>query len=260
MPTEPMTLLPSITEQFLCAVREGIVPGYSVVHKFGRNDAVPNGTWAFVDLLGHTAWPLSAASTVRVKAGNAADAAAGAGAREVAVQGIVDSTFLEETEVLVPNGASAGVAGSKSFWRVHRAWVSEVGTYGGANTGDVVIENSAGGTDLIQIGADEGQSQFAGFTVPEGKTGYLASVAVTVDGSQPADLRCFVRQAIDVTSGAGMQAKRLKLFWDGISAPFSFGPKSPAASVPEKSDIWFEARAGAGGSAVSVDFELLIVD
>lgn len=261
MPLDPVTVLPSLTEEFLCAVREGRVPGYSMVHKFGRNDAVPNGTWAFVNLLGQTAWPLSAATTVRIKAGgNAADAAAGAGAREVTVQGIVATTFLEETDVLATAGASASAASTKSFWRVHRAWVSEIGTYGAGNTAAVTIENSAGGSDLIQIGADEGQSQFAAFTMPAGKTGYLASVLATVNGTQTTDIRCYVRQAIDVTSGAGMQAKRIKIFWDGIANRLPFNPKSPGASVPEKSDIWFEARGGAGTTAVSVDFELLVVD
>jgi hypothetical protein len=247
------------TKNFYLEVAKGNVKGHSLVHKFGRNDSVPNGSWAFITLLGQTAWPLSAATTVRIKAGgNAADTAAGAGAREVTVQGIVASTFLEETEAIATAGASASSATSKSFWRVHRKWVSSAGTYGAANTGDIILENGAGGTDIITLAAEEGQTQDALFTIPAGKTGYLASVHVTVDSNKPTDLRCFVRDNLDVTS-APVDSKRLKLYWDGIANSLDYRPYSPELSISEKSDIWFEGK-GAAVSEVSVDFELLLVD
>jgi hypothetical protein len=248
------------TENFYLEVAKGNVPGHSLVHKFGRNDSVPNGSWAFVTLLGQTAWPLSAATTVRIKAGgNAADTAAGAGAREITVQGIVATTFDEEAETIAPAGASASTATSKSFWRVHRKWVSSAGTYGSANTGAIVLENGAGGTDIITMAAGEGQTQDALFTVPADKTGFLASVHVTTDSAKPVDVRCWVRENMDDTT-APVTSKRLKLFWDGIANSFNYRPYSPELSIMEKSDIWFEAQAGAGGGEVSIDFELLLVD
>ena len=42
-------------KDFLIEVQKGNVVGHSMVHKFGRNDAVPNGSWAFVNLLEFTA-------------------------------------------------------------------------------------------------------------------------------------------------------------------------------------------------------------
>lgn len=247
------------TKHFLCEVQRGNVSGCSMVHKFGRNDAVPNGTYAFINLLGFTAWPLSAATTVRIKAGgNANDTAAGSGAREITVQGIDDS-FSEVAEAITTAGAGASDATSTLFWRVHRAWVSAVGTYGAANVGDVTIENSAGGTDLIQIGADQGQTQFTGFTIPINKTGYLLSVHVTVDGVKPADVRCCVRENIDDTS-APMTSKRLKLYWHGIATQFRYCPRGPGLILPEKTDIWFEAKGTGAVTEVSCDFELLLVD
>lgn len=246
------------TENFYLEVAKGNVPGHSLVHKFGRNDAVPNGSFAFVTLLGQAAFPLTAATTVRVKAGDAADTAAGAGAREITVQGI-DSNLDEVSEAIATAGASASSATTASFWRVHRAWVSSVGTYEAANTGAVVIENSAGGTDIIQLAAGEGQTQDAVFSIPSGKTGYLASVHVTTDSAKPVDIRCFVRNNLDDTS-APMDAKRIKLYWDGIATPMDYRPYSPELSIDEKADIWFEAQAGAGGGEVAIDFELLLVD
>ena len=255
-----MTAIINRTTNFYLEVSKGNIPGHSLVHKFGRSN-IPNGSWQFVTLLGQTAWPLSAATTVIIKAGgNAADDTSGAGAREVTVQGI-DSAFAETTEAITTAGASASSATTASFWRVHRAYVSSAGTYGAANTADIVIENSATGTDIITIGAGEGQSQDALYSIPAGKTGYLTSVHVTVSAglNKTVNIRCFVRENLDDTS-APMSASRVKLFWDGLDAPFYYRPYSPELSLSEKTDIWFEAYGDGGTSEVSIDFELLLVD
>jgi len=257
----PINTLRDINEDYLISVAKGNVPGESLVHKFGRNDAVPNGSWVFVAILGQSAHVLSAATTVRIKSGNAADDKdAGAGAREVTVQGIVETTFAEETDTLLPDGTTASASSAKSFWRVHRAWVSSCGTYGGANTGDVVIENGAGGTDIITIAAEEGQTQDALFTVPADTTGYLLSVHATVDSNKTTNIRCFTRENIGNTT-APVSSKRLKLFWDGVESPgFVYDPSSPEFAISQKSDIWFEAYGDGAVSQVSIDFELLLVD
>ena len=257
----PISTIKDFSEDYLIRVAKGDVPGESLVHKFGRNDAVPNGSWTFVTILGQTAHVLSAATTVRTKIGNVADDKdAGAGAREITVQGIVATTFAEETDTLLPDGATASEPSAKSFWRVHRAWVSSCGTYGGANTGDVVIENGAGGTDILTIAAGEGQSQDAVFTVPADTTGYLLSVHATVDSNKTTNIRCFTRDDIDNTT-APVPSKRLKLFWDGVESPgFVYDPSSPEFAISEKSDIWFEAYGDGAVSQVSIDFELLLVD
>lgn len=248
-----------LSKEFLTEVAKGNIPGHSLVHKFGRNTGVPNGSFEFVNTLGFTAWPLSAATTVRIKAGgDAADTAAGAGAREVTVQGI-DSSFNETSEAIATAGASASSATTASFWRVHRAWVSAVGTYGAANTAAVTIENSAGGTDLIQIATGEGQSQFCAYTIPTGKTGYLISIQLTVDTTKSGDFRIFTRDDIDDTS-APMKSKRIKLYFDGVSGQLVRNPSSPMVTVAAKSDIWVEALGDGGVIEATADMEILLVD
>jgi len=251
-----MTYLGS--KDFLIEVQKGNVAGHSLVHKFGRNDSVPNASWEFVNLLQFTAWPLSAATTVRVKAGNAADDTGGNGAREITIQGI-DSNFAELSEAVATAGASASANTTASFWRVHRAWVSAAGVYGAANTAAVVVENSAGGTDLIQIGIEEGQTQFAGWTVPTGKTAYLLSATITADATKAIDFRMLTRGNIDDTT-APLDSKRLKLFFDGVLGTLTFVPRSPGGAIAAKTDIWWEARGSGAQSEASVDFELLVVD
>lgn len=255
-------------KDFLIEVQKGNVAGHRLVHKFGRNPALQSGTFEFVNLLGFAtgAWPLSAATTVRVKSGgSSADVAGGAGATKVTVLGIVATTFAEETETLVTAGTSASSASSKSFWRVHRAWVGDedgangVGTYGAANTAAITIENSGGGTDLIQIAAGQGQTQFAGWSVPADKTAYLLSALINVDSIQDADVTFYARENFDDTS-ADMSAKRLKIYLTGVSGTVPFVPRSPLPGFGGKTDLWWEAQGSGGTSAISIDFELLVVD
>ena len=247
------------SRDFLIDVQLGKVSGYSMVHKFGRNDGVPNGTWEFINLLGASNGLLSAATTVRIKAGgNAADDVGGAGATEVTIQGIVATTFAEETDTLIPDGANVSAASAKSFWRVHRVWPSGVGTYRGKNIGPIVIENSAGTADLIQINADEGQTFYGGYTIPDGYTGVLLSVHKSVDSTQAADIRMFTADDLDIVS-APMKAARAKKLFTGINAESPYIPKGPDSVLNAKSDIWFEAEGSGGTTKVGIDFEILLV-
>jgi hypothetical protein len=245
---------------FLVEVSEGKIPGYSIVHKFGRNDAVPNGSWEMISLLSGAALFLGEAKTVQIQAGgNAADTAAGAGAREVMVQGIA-SDLTETSEAIVTDGINASVPTTVLFWRIYRAWVSACGTYGAANTGAITIESGGfGPIDLIKIGVEEGQSQFAGYTTPAGKHGHLLSAHVTVDAAKAADVRVYTRQNITDTV-APMSARRLRFYWDGIINEFTYKPVAPELSLPPLTDIWFEAEGGGAGTEVSADFELLLAD
>ncbi len=243
---------------FLIEVQKGNVPKHSIVHKFGRNDAVPNNTWQHVNLLQTATWQLQAATLVRVKAGNVNDATGGSGAREITIVGL-DNAFAPATEAVATAGTSASSNTSTSFCRINRAYVSASGTYATANTADVIIENSAGSLDLIQIEATEGQSQFGAYTIPLGKTGYLLSAILNADGGKAADFRMFTMNDIDDIS-APMSSPRIKLNFDGILGHQAFMPRSPHPGHPAKSDIWWEARGGGAQTEVSVDFEILLID
>lgn len=244
------------TNDFYLDIARGQVGNMSVVHKFGRNDAV-GGSWEFVSELSSATAFLEAATAVRVKAGNAADTAAGAGCREVTVTGI-DSTLAEVSEAMATAGLSASSPTTATFWRVYRAYCSASGDYGKANTAAVVIENSGGGTDLISIAVEEGQSQYGGFTVPTGQTAYVMSIELTVDGAKNADIRMMQRRNItDVT--APVSSVRVVQYFDGVSGEVIVRPQAPFGPYPALTDLWFEAKS-ASGAEVSVDFEILLDD
>jgi hypothetical protein len=253
-------IVPAWPQEYFIEAARGNIPGASFVHKFGRNDAVPNGSWAHVSL---TPFAITnfrqSAVAMRVKAGgNAADTAAGAGAREVTIQGL-DSNGDEASEAVATAGAAASSATTTTFWRVYRAWVSAAGTYTAANTGAVVIEDSGGGADFITIAAGEGQTQYAGYSIPSGKTGYLLSVHVTVDSNKTANVRMFTRDNLTDVS-VPVDSVRLKLFWDGLQQNFRFVPKGPELTLSALTDIWFEAYGDGAVSTVTVEFEILLID
>lgn len=255
----------SITDNFLIEVAKGSSVGYSVIHKYGRNANMTNGTEVAITSDGAIPF-LSSATTVRIKAGgNAADTADGAGAREVTVQGSDENgEFI--SEAIATNGASASSATTATFFRVYRAYVSSQGTYltdglatNGANQADIVIEDSGGTTDLITISQYEGQTQYAAYHIPSDKTGYLADLTATVSSNKEADVIMWARGNATSDTTVPVPAKRLKLYLDGVVGESQFHPTAPQL-IGSDCDVWFTGIATAAGTECSVDFEILLVD
>jgi len=251
----------SIPADFYTEVQKGNVVNHSIVHKYGRNGGVPNGSFEGVLQASAQFNFLTAATTVRIKAGgNAADTAAGAGTQAVTIEGLDDTgAFVSESVELA--GASASSATTALFWRVFRAYITPLraGAYGVANTGDIMIENSGGGTDLIVILAGEGQTQYGAYAIPLATTGYLLSVAFFSDSTKQSDFKMYTRASLtDFTTP--FAPKLIKNYWDGVAGGLLLKPKSPMLVMPALTDIWFEAQGSGAVSEVSVDFEILLVD
>lgn len=246
-------------EDFYVEIQKGNIAEHVMVHKFGRNDSTPNGVWTLVSPSGPSgAFPISGV-TVRIKAGgDVADNTTGAGAREITIIGL-DTNLNETSEVITTSGVNASLSTTTRFWRIYRAFVSSVGTYGVANTDDVIIEDSDGNNNMLFIMADEGQTQHAAYSIPAGKKGYLVSAELDTDASKAADFRLFVRNNL-TTVLAPMSPRRLALYWDGVLGQVSYKPRSPSIILNALSDIWVEARGGGANTEVSVDFEILLVD
>ncbi|KKM13231.1 hypothetical protein LCGC14_1718360 [marine sediment metagenome] len=249
----------SMSQDFFTEVRKGNIPGHSIIHKFGKNDAVPDGTFEGILQVAAQFNFLEAGTTVRIKAGgNAADDAGGVGARSVHILGL-DSNGLETSEVLATNGINASLSTTTVFCRVYRTHVHSVGSYGVANTDDIIIENTAGTIDLIIILAGEGQSQYGSYSTPSDKTGYLLSVHVHVDGKKPADVIVYIRENFNIVA-APMEPKKLKYSFDGILGNDGHEGKAPMLILPSWTDIWLEARGSGAQTEVAIDFEILLVD
>jgi len=267
MPKYLIDRLLELSVDYPIRVSKGEETGTTVVHKFGRNIAVGT-SFVPVTIGGVYQTPqVSGATALRIKAGNAADTSDGNGARTVYVEGL-DATGALVNETLTTNGESAGSAGSVSFLRVFRAYVLTSGTYGTQSTGshsaDVVIENSAGGTDWVTISAPasdfpRGQSEIGAYTVPLGKTAYVKSIAINSDASKSTDILMFQRRDI-LQTAAPYSAMRAVLEFGGAAGKETLYPNSPIGPFPALTDIGFMARVSTQTGEVDVDFEILLVD
>lgn len=247
------------------AIGTGLVSGRSVVHKFGRNTAVGT-TFVPVAIGGIYRTPqVSAATTLRVKAGNAADAADGNGARSIYLQGL-DATGALIEETIATNGNSAGTASSQSFLRLFRAYVASSGTYASATAGShqaaIVIENGSGGTNWATIDAanfPKGQTEIGVYTVPLGKTAHIPSLKIFVDSSKTATIIFFQRQNI-LETAVPYSAMREVAAYVGVKDGFIVKPYAPFGPFPALTDIGFMARVTSTTADVSVNFELILTD
>ena len=138
-------------------VARGLVPGVSVIHKFGGNPAVGT-SYVPLSIGGIYRTPQAASATaLRIKSGgNANDDKDGSGAREITLIGL-DENWNEVSEAVETNSAAASTATSTTFTRLYRAYVSASGTYAsqsaGSHSANIVIEDSGGTEDWATISA-----------------------------------------------------------------------------------------------------------
>ena len=237
----------------------------TIVHKFGS--AVLGTSFGPVARGGlYQMLQPAAATALRVKAGNAADTAAGNGARTIVLEGL-DETGAIVTPTLTTAGASASTATTETFIRLYRAYVATSGLY--ANTtgpveshaADIVIENGGGGTDWLTIDSTDyakGQSEVACYSVPTGKTAYLSSYSITIDSGKTVDLLFMVRESI-LDAAAPYQAMREKLRLVGLDAgQYSYYPRTGNGPYTGPCDLIWMGK-GASSPDVSIDYEIVLL-
>lgn len=246
-----------VADYFIEVARSGYGTEKYPVHKFGSNSAVGN---SFEDIWangGTYPWPTTT-ETVRIAAGgNVADAAAGAGAQSVVVVGL-NGSWNEVRDTLTTNGILASSASSNSYRRVYRAFVLSVGTYGGANTGAITIQNSTSLQTLAVLSAGIGQTQLSQYTVPDGYRAILTRINVNVENDNTATVRMFQRQNADDTS-TPFTGKRLVHIIRDVTGDNEINLKSYVI-FPAKTDLWLDAQkiSGGGDSEVAVDYDLIL--
>lgn len=249
-------------------VAQDLVPNYSIIDKWGRNGAVGTTGDAIVsETLAGVFWTPTAASTVRIKAGgNANDTIAGTGARKIIIQGL-DENYEFATETINTNGASASSSTTTTFTRLFRAFVDEVGTYRGLNLGEIILENTAGTSDIItvdfQSGTGTGQSLHCQYSVPANNRVWLLALHYAVDGTKTNDVRLMVTDDISAVA-APFGASRLLVEFEGVTTDIAYIPPAPfllnKPGIQSPIDIWVEGLVSASTSIVSARMQLLIFD
>ena len=252
-------------KDFYQEVQKGEVPGHSIIHKFGQNDAVGT-TFVPVTRGGIYRTPqVGSATTVRVKAGNTNDTAAGTGAQEITIEGI-DASGEFATEALATAGLSASSNSTNSYIRLYRAYVSKSGTYAtssaGSHSADIVIENSAGTEDWLTIessGFPRGQSEIGVYTIPEGYKGYLLGSFGFSDSTKTTEMLFFKREGI-LDTAAPYEAMRIVFEEKLEGGEFTIDLKAPIYIGDGGCDCGYMAKVNTGTATVEVDFEILLVE
>jgi len=240
------------------SVQAGFVPYQELIHVIGRNESVPNAAWEILNAAGIDNWKMAAAEVINVKlGGNAADTAAGNGARTILIEGL-DATGVEISETITLAGASASSATTQSFLRVLNAKVSSSGVRFATNTAAIVIEN-ASNEEILHIEAGEGKAEFSGYTVPLGKTAYILDYTVDVAAAKPASLRCMYCSGI-LTAAAPFSPTIQVAFIDELIGQAGENGHGALLIVPELTDIWWEAYGKGAQTAADVDYEILLLD
>lgn len=244
-------------------ITRGVASGCKAINKFGRNLSVGN-TYVPVCIGGFYRTPqASAAATLRIKAGgNAADTAAGSGARKITLIGL-NASGEEITETLTTAGAAASAPTAQSFMRLYRAYVSESGTYASqtapSHAGSIVIENSAGGQDWATIQdttISRAQTQIGAYTIPKDRSAVISSIKFSCDPAKKVNLVLFQRQQI-LQSAAPYEAMRLVEEFRQISGLHQINYELPLGPFPELTDIGFLARSDTTAVDISVSFEIV---
>lgn len=237
-----------------------------VIHKFGHNSAA---TTTFAPLCQGGVWrtpQVSAATQVRVKAGNANDTAAGSGARSIMIEG--RNALGEQISEIIPTaGASAGANSVNSYIRIHRAFVASSGTYAtaipatGSQAADIVIENAAGTEDWLTIDSSPlatGQSEIGAFMIPIGCDGFIMTQTISGDRNKFSDIALMQRRSALETS-APYEAAREVSVYTGISSSVDPETKYPLGPFPEFTDLFYMGKVNSGTGDLSVNFEIALV-
>jgi hypothetical protein len=246
-----------LINDFTLDIKAGRITGYSIVHQFGAGTLPASQVTVWDGAITYP-WPTTA-ETVRIKAGgDVADTAAGAGARSVLVQGL-DENFDEASELLVTNGALASTASTTLFSRIFKISVIDVGTYGVANTDDIVLENTTALTELAIIKALNGNSLMSLYTVPNNRRMYLEFVDVNVDANKSANMRMCARNNADNWTAAPFDAASVVESYGGIIGPREISVHYEI-SFEAKTDVWIEAIPESATSLVESSIHGVLVD
>ena len=225
-------------------VSRGKVRGASQIHKFGATPSQSINTTASVWDKGDTLYPWSAFDTPGVLV--AAQVGASDNGKHVTIEGLDENYELtEETFILSSTGT---VTGTQTFKRVYRGYVS---SGDGTNVGQ--INFSRGGTQVLRILADAGQTLMAIYTVPAGYTGYMYKGVATAQSGADATGFMYVRYNSVAT-----------IFRVGHTFEISGGGQyeyefSFPQEMPEKTDIDIRLQTRSNNGRFTAAFDMLLI-
>lgn len=221
-------------------VARGAISNSKIVHKFGANFDIDQGTDPESVWTGSGVYPwasLSSAQTIYCLSTDASDTTT------LTLEGL-DANYDEISETVTLTGTSA-VTTSNTFLRVFRM------TYDATNVGTITARTvSASGTVVAQIDAGYAQTLMAVYTVPAGFTAYLVALDATIDGTKTCQMLMYHRLFGKPFRIAHVAESDGHYRYD-FTAPLT---------VPEKTDIDIRINEVSGNDArVTANFDLVLI-
>lgn len=249
--------------EYITDVTRGFHADKFTFTRWGFNGAVPNGSFADIWSYGPTDatynWPATT-EAFRIRAGgNVADDAAGTGARSVVFE-FLDGNGDRVTETIATAGASASASTATIGRRFIRAYVATAGAILSNNTAAILIENATTGNIVAVIDAGAGSTQMSMYTIPLGYTAYLQNlyIDVTAGTNKDCDVRLWQRTNAYTTS-APFGAKRLVRQFKGVQGEVIIEMHRGNTSFAALTDLWFDAQGNGAASAVTIEYDLLLI-
>lgn len=239
-------------------IQRGLVPGVSVIHKFGRNPDIDTID-GFEDLWNvggnYTGFDAIAAEVVEVFSSDASDTSAGSGARAVQLVGL-GAGFVEQTEVVILNGTTP-VNSVNSYIRLDRALVLTAGS-AGVNAGDIVgRQNVTTANVFFEVPSGGNRTLIACYTVPFGKIGYITSGFASL--AKKKDAFCNIQALVRFPGSVFQIAEWFTIGASGTGfVERNF--KVPLLGIPAGTDIKISADTSQNDTGVAGGFEILLVD
>lgn len=249
--------------EWLEQVSLGLIPGFSMVDKFGANEAVGTTMEPVTNGGIYRTPQVAGAVALRIAAGDAADTAGGLGAQEITLE-VMDVTGAYVTKVLATAGTSASVPTDIDVIRFVRAWVSRSGTYAtqvaASHAAEIVIENAAGtetwGT-ISMTGFPQAQTQISAYTIPLSVTGWIPTKYISIEANKAVDVFFFKRENI-LETAAPYTAMRAQQTYTGQSSAIDVRRRAFLGPFPALTDVGFMAKVATGTAKVNCAFDVIL--
>jgi len=232
---------------FYLNVSKGLVPGHTIINKFGQNSSLNSSTYEDIwDVGGTYTYPADGTAPI-VEIGSDE----GADTEPIEIQGLdINGDLVVQTKTLT---GTTHVTLDTALWRVFR--MKNVGT--SDIVGQVHATGASGAGIYAQIDNGNNQTLMALFTIPNGKTGYLIQGTNNLSG---------VTRAVAASGRLMMrpygQVFQLKKTFGVNSEGSSFirVPSPLPGKISAKTDIKVSAIGSANGVSINTTFDILLVD
>lgn len=245
----------------------GHTPGCRTERKFGQNPAVSATEEDLWDGGGSYSWYPTTEVAVDCASNNAADTAAGTGARTITVTGLTGSGWTELTELAVMNG-TAPVTLANAFVRIFRIRILTAGS-SKTNAGIIFCESTgaAGGLpagdnipsidDAAQMPPGNGSTAMSIYTVPGDKQAIFVNLSSAVGKNQDATVRTFVRiNSVGIAPDGGWILGDVNRIYQGSH----INPDSTMGVLRPKTDVRIAGTSSAPNTPITATFMVYLYD